>query len=71
MRCLVDIFGKPPIPVTEVTADAAFTLALLDMEGSKVPRKELIQSARVYELDQEGKVIGVVRYELEEGKDAA
>lgn len=73
MRYGVDFFGKPLIPVIEVTAAAAFGLALLDLEDSKIPRKELILSARVYELDQDGKiskVIGVVRYELE-GKDAA
>jgi hypothetical protein len=69
MRYLVDLFGGR-IPVTEVTLSAALDLALLDLDRGKVPRAELINSARVYQLDQEGKVIGVVRCELEEGNAA-
>jgi hypothetical protein len=69
MRYLVDLLGGS-IRVNEVTSSDALDLALLDSDG-KVPREELINSARVYQLDQEGKVIGVVRCELQEGKDAA
>jgi hypothetical protein len=62
MRYLVDLFGGSK-NVTEVTAGHALDLALLDLDSGKVPRSELIHSARVYQLDHEGKVIG-----MEEGK---
>jgi hypothetical protein len=65
MKYLVDLLGGL-IPVTEVTSSHALDLALLDLDSGKVPRAELINSARVYQLDHEGKVCRV-----EEGKDAA
>jgi hypothetical protein len=64
MRYLVDLFGGSK-NVTEVTASHALDLALLDLDSGKVPRAELINSARVYQLDHEGKIVAV------EGKDAA
>jgi hypothetical protein len=64
MRYLVDLFGGL-IPVSEVTSSDALDLALLDLDSGKVPRSELINSARVYQLDQDGKVVS------EEGKDDA
>lgn len=57
MRYLVDLFGGTT-RVSEVTAGHALDLALLDLNSDgKVPREELIQSARVYQLDQNGKVV--------------
>jgi len=54
-----------------VNPSHALDLALLlDLNSGKVPRSELIHSARVYPLDHEGKIIGLVRSELEEGNAA-
>jgi hypothetical protein len=69
MRYLVDLFGGSK-NVTEVTAGQALGLALLDLDSGKVPRSELIHSARVYELDQDGDVLRVVPCALEEGNAA-
>lgn len=71
MRYLVDLFGGMR-RVYEVTAGQALDLALLDLDGDDMaPREELIHSARVYELDQDGGVLRVVSCELAEGNGAA